>query len=190
MEIGLHFGSFNPIHVGHLIIANYILNATDIKRIWIIVSPQNPFKGEGELLNEMKRLSIVKKCISGDKRLIASNVEFKLSRPSFTANTLLHLRKNYPQHNFSIIMGSDSFQALPQWKNFQSIIDNHKIFIYRRHGFEINNKTKAHIKILDAPTLEISSTWVRELIRAGKSIRYLVPDKAREEIEKNQYYKK
>ena len=87
-------------------------------------------------------------------------------------------------------MGSDSFQALPQWKNFQSIIDNHKIFIYRRHGFEINNKTKAHIKILDAPTLEISSTWVRELIRAGKSIRYLVPDKAREEIEKNQYYKK
>jgi nicotinate-nucleotide adenylyltransferase len=176
--------------VGHLIIANHILNTADIKRIWIIVSPQNPFKAGGELLNEMKRLSIVKKCIAGDKRLVASNVEFKLSRPSFTADTLTHLRKNHPQHNFSIIMGSDSFQALHLWKNFQSIIDNHKIFIYRRQSFEVNNKTKAQIEILDAPTLELSSTSIRELIREGKSIRYLVPDKAREEIEKNHYYKK
>jgi nicotinate-nucleotide adenylyltransferase len=190
MNIGLYFGSFNPVHVGHLIIANHILNTADIEQIWIIVSPQNPFKAEGELLNEVKRLSIVKKCISGDKRIIASNVEFKLSRPSFTADTLIHLRKKYPQHNFSIIMGSDSFQALPQWKNFQSIIDNHRIFIYRRKGFEVNAKIKADIKILDGDILELSSTSIRELIRTGKSIRYLVPDKAREEIEKNHYYKK
>ena len=190
MEIGLYFGSFNPIRVGHLVIANHILNATNIERIWIIVSPQNPFKSDSQLLNEVKRLSMVKKCISGDKRLIASNVEFKLSRPSFTSNTLFHLRKDYPRHEFSIIMGSDSFQALDQWKNFQSIIDNHEIFIYRRQNFAVKNKTKARIKILNAPTLEISSTSIRELIRAGKSIRYLVPDKAREEIEKNQYYKK
>jgi nicotinate-nucleotide adenylyltransferase len=190
MKIGLYFGSFNPIHVGHLIIANHVLNSTNIKRIWIIISPQNPFKSEDNLLNEMKRLSLVKKCISGDRRLLASNVEFKLPRPSFTVKTLFHLRKKYPQHNFSIIMGSDSFLGLHEWKNFQSIIDNHEIYIYRRQGFEVYNKTKARIKILDAPTLEVSSTSIRELIRTGKSIRYLVPDQGREEIEKNDYYKK
>jgi nicotinate-nucleotide adenylyltransferase len=190
MEIGLYFGSFNPLHVGHLIIANHVLNTTEIEKIWIVVSPQNPFKKEKDLLKESKRLTIVKKSIAGDKRLFASDVEFQLSKPSFSYNTLSYLKKNHPQHRYSLIMGSDSFQNLDKWRDFESIIEQHRLFIYPRPGFDISNTIKARIEILDAPMLDISSTAIRALIKAGKSIRYLVPDKARMEIEKNKYYRK
>jgi nicotinate-nucleotide adenylyltransferase len=189
MDIGLYFGSFNPIHTGHLIIVNHILNETGLQKIWLILSPQNPFKTNERLLNESKRLSLIEKAIHDDERIIVSDVEFKLSLPSFTINTLNYLKENHPQHNFSIIMGSDSFQYLHKWKNFEAIIRDYKILIYRRPGFEIENKINARIEILNAPLLDISSTEIRKLIKDGKSIRYLVPQQVREEIEKNHYYK-
>ena len=190
MDIGLYFGSFNPIHIGHLIIVNHILNETGLQKIWLVLSPQNPFKTTEELLNESKRLSLAEKAIHGDSRISVSDVEFKLSLPSFTINTLAYLKEKYPQHDFTIIMGSDSLQNLHKWKDSEAIVRDYKILIYRRAGFEPENKINAKIEILNAPLLDISSTEIRKLIKDEKSIRYLVPEEVREEIEKNQYYKK
>jgi nicotinate-nucleotide adenylyltransferase len=190
MNVGLFFGSFNPIHTGHLIIANWILNETDIEKIWLVVSPQNPFKSAQDLLHEVDRLKLVQKAISDDQRIEATDVEFELPRPSYTFRTLLLLKEKFPANTFSLIMGSDSFQDLRKWKNFESIVNNHKIFIFQRPGFEVKNNINAQIEILSAPMLEISSTNIRELIKNKKSVRYLVPDKVRQEIESKQYYKK
>jgi nicotinate-nucleotide adenylyltransferase len=188
MNVGLFFGSFNPVHTGHLIIANHILNEKDFKKIWFIVSPQNPFKTGSFLLNEYSRLNLVEKAIREDERIIANDIEFHLPKPSFTINTLARLKENYPQYKFSIIMGSDGFQNIHKWKNSEDIISNYKILIYRRPGFEVENKLNAEIEILNAPLLEISSTEIRDLITRGKSIRYLVPERVKEEIEKNHFY--
>ena len=190
MNIGLFFGSFNPIHIGHLIIVNSILNEAVVEKVWLVVSPLNPFKTGTFLLPEADRLELANGSVAHDPRIVASDVEFKLPRPSFTYVTLDHLRRNFSQHKFSIIMGSDSFQDLPKWKNFGEIIDNHEIIIYRRPSFEVENKINARVHILDAPLLEISSTEIRELVDKGKSIRYLVPDSVREIIEERDFYKK
>ena len=190
MKIGLYFGSFNPVHTGHLIIANHILNDSDLQRIWFVVSPQNPFKDDDLLLKANKRLTLVREAVSEDKRLRASDVEFHLSTPSFTINTLNYLRSEYAKHNFSIIMGSDSFNTIEKWRDFQIIVANYKIFIFRRQGFEVENKVNADVKVLNAPLIDISSTEIRELISQGKSIRYLVPENVRKEIEKKGYYRK
>lgn len=191
MEIGLFFGSFNPIHIGHLIIANHILNESSLKRIWFIVSPQNPFKSSSILLDEYNRLYLVRLAVEDDNRLKASDIEFHLPRPSFTSFTLTQLKEKYPEHTFSIIMGSDGFMNLHKWKNYESIIKNYSIYIYKRKGFDIDNSlTKADIFILDAPDLEISATMIRKNMKEGKSVRYLVPDKVMEEINKAGYYRK
>ena len=188
MKVGLYFGSFNPIHIGHLIIANHIANNTDVQEVWFIVSPQNPFKPSNTLLNENHRLNLVRTAIESEKKLKANNVEFKLPKPSFTVNTLAYLKEQYPQHEFAIIMGSDSFQNLEKWKNAEIIIKNYDIYLYKRPGFEIKNNVNARIKIVDAPLLEISSTHIRKLIAENKSIRYLVTDDVKDEIEANHYY--
>jgi nicotinate-nucleotide adenylyltransferase len=188
MKIGLYFGSFNPIHTGHLIIANHIANNTELDEVWFVVSPQNPFKNTNSLLNEQHRLSLVKIAIEGEKKLKASNVEFKLPKPSYTADTLLYLSEKYSKHIFSIIMGSDGFQNIEKWKNYKYIINNYNIFIYQRPGFVIKNTTE-NITIVDAPLLEISSTQIRKNIKEKKSIRYLVTDAVMEEIELKNYYK-
>ena len=188
MKIGLYFGSFNPIHTGHLIIANHIANNNELDEVWFVVSPQNPFKNTNSLLNEQHRLSLVKIAIEGEKKLKASNVEFKLPKPSYTADTLLYLSEKFPKHNFSIIIGSDSFQNIEKWKNYKYIINNYNVFIYHRPGFIIE-KTTENTTILDAPLLEISSTHIRKNIKNKKSIRYLVTDAVMEEIELKNYYK-
>ena len=139
MKTGLYFGSFNPIHNGHLIIANYILNETDIKKIWFVVSPQNPFKQSDSLLNEYDRLHLVRLSLQDDIRMKAIDVEFKLPKPSYTASTLIYLNEKYPDHKFIIIMGGDSFQNIKKWKNFETIIKNCPIYIYKRKGFEIKD---------------------------------------------------
>src|SRR5215471_7833722 len=130
MNIGLFFGSFNPIHTGHLIIANWVLNETELDKIWFVVSPQNPFKSENDLLSEADRLMLVQKAIIGDERIEASDVEFELSKPSYTHRTLSLLKEKYSENTFILIMGSDSFHDLHKWKNFESIVSNHKIFIF------------------------------------------------------------
>ena len=190
MKIGLYFGSFNPVHVAHLIIANHILNETDIEKIWFVVSPQNPFKNESNLLNEYHRLHLVRLATEEDNRIKASDIEFGLPKPSYTSATLAYLREKNPTHEFHIIMGSDSFQNLSKWKNYETIIKNYPILVYKRPGFEIHETFGADVTILDAPLLQLSATQIRKYIKEGKPVRYMVPDKVLEEIEKGGYYKK
>jgi nicotinate-nucleotide adenylyltransferase len=189
MKTGLYFGSFNPIHIGHLIIANHILNETELQEIWFVVSPQNPFKVSSTLLNEYDRLFLVQKSIEHDPRLKASDIEFSLSKPSYTSTTLAYLSEKYPSKEFSIIMGSDSFQNIGKWHNFRAIVDHYPILIYLRPGFSIENSLNATIQIMQAPLLEISATHIRSLIKEGKSIKYLVPEAAEYEITLNRFYK-
>jgi nicotinate-nucleotide adenylyltransferase len=190
MKVGLYFGSFNPIHHGHLIIASHILNNTDLEQIWFIVSPQNPLKPSAGLLNEYHRLYLVKLAIDGEKNMRASDIEFKLPRPSYTIDTLTYLAEKYPQHQFSLIMGSDSLQNISRWKNYELLLKNYTIYIYPRPGADKTEEfPKASLIRIDAPNLEISSTQIRKNLKEGKSIRYLVPENVREEIEKNGYYK-
>ena len=189
MKIGLYFGSFNPVHVAHLIIANHILNETEIEKIWFVVSPQNPFKEENNLLNEYHRLHLVRLATEDDTRIKASDIEFTLPRPSYTTTTLSYLADKYPEHEFCIIMGSDSFQNLHKWKNYQVIVKNYLLYVYLRPGFDIENNIGANIHVLNAPLLQLSSTQLRKCIKEGKSVRYMIPDKVLEEIEKGGYYK-
>jgi nicotinate-nucleotide adenylyltransferase len=189
MKIGLYFGSFNPIHHGHLIVATYIQQNSDLDKVWFVISPQNPLKPASGLLNEYDRLFLVQVSIEGESKLRASDIEFKLPKPSYTADTLAYLNEKYPADDFAIIMGSDSFQNLPKWKNYNYILQNYPFYIYKRAGYEtIPVYPGAIVNVLDAPLLPISATHIRETIREGKSIRYLVTEAAREEIEKNRYF--
>jgi len=187
MNIGLYFGSFNPIHIGHLIIANHLYSNSYVSEVWFIVSPQNPFKPQN-LLNQNHRLHLVRVAVDGEAKLKASNIEFNLPTPSYTIHTLTYLKEKYPEKEFTIIMGSDGFQNINKWKNYEAIIKNYKILVYKRPGFDITETFGAEITVADAPLLEISSTHIRNMIRRRKSIRYLVPDVVKEEIVKNNFY--
>ena len=189
MNIGLYFGSFNPIHIGHLIIANHVLNETPINKIWFIVSPQNPFKESKTLLNEFDRLHLVRLATQDDNRIKCSDIEFNLPKPSYTSNTLAFLSEKYPEHQFSIILGSDSYQNLDKWKNYETIINNYPVYVYKREGHEIKKTFDKEAVILNAPIIQISASQIREHIRSAKSIRYLVPEIVREEIESRKFYK-
>jgi nicotinate-nucleotide adenylyltransferase len=191
MQVGLYFGSFNPIHHGHLIIASYLLENTDLDQVWFVVSPQNPLKPSGSLLNEYHRLFLVKAAIEGENRLKASDIEFKLPKPSYTVDTLTYLQEKYPSHQFSVIMGSDSLANLPKWKNHHWLLEHYPIYVYKRPGHEVlpSFPEAKNIKVLDAPLLPISATHIRKNIKEGRSIRYLVPEAVREEIERNGYYR-
>lgn len=191
MQIGLYFGSFNPIHHGHLIIANYILQHTGLDQIWFVVSPQNPLKPVATLLNEYHRLYLVNVAVEGENKLKASDIEFKLPKPSYTVDTLAYLQEKYPAYQFALIMGSDSFQNLPKWKNYKYILENFPIYVYKRpHHESLPEYPGAKkIVIVEAPLLPISATHIRKNIKEGKSIRYLLPDAVRDEIERNGYYR-
>lgn len=189
MKIGLFFGSFNPVHVGHLIIANYAVNTTDLDQVWFIVSPQNPFKQSSSLLNEYHRLHFINSAIAGENKLRASGVEFNLPKPSYTVDSLAYLKEKYKDHEFSLLLGSDGFQNLHKWKNYKVIVNNHSFYVYKRPGFEIEQTYDANLIVLNAPILEISSTLIRNLIKENKSIRFFVPDIIKEEIELGGYYR-
>ncbi|HUQ64818.1 MAG TPA: nicotinate (nicotinamide) nucleotide adenylyltransferase [Flavitalea sp.] len=190
MKVGLYFGSFNPIHNGHLIIATYILQNTPIEQVWFVISPQNPLKKSSTLLNEYHRLYLVQVSIEDEPALKASDIEFRLPRPSYTIDTLAYFTEKFPTYDFSVIMGSDSYQNLPEWKNYKQLLSNYAVFVYERPGFKVEIfYENAQVNFLKAPLLEISSTYIRKIIREGKSIRYLVPEKVRLEIEQNRYYR-
>lgn len=190
MRIGLYFGSFNPIHHGHLLIATYVLQHTSLQQVWFVVSPQNPLKPATSLLNEYHRLYLVQLAIEGEKDLKAQDIEFRLPKPSYTSDTLIYLQEKYPTHEFAIILGSDSFQNLPRWKNADWLLRNFSMYVYKRPEHEdlpVYPQAK-DIHILKAPLLPISSTEIRKDIKEGRSIRYLLPENVRAEIERNHYY--
>lgn len=188
MKIALYFGSFNPIHHGHLIIANEIVQQEDYHELWFVISPQNPFKNENNLLNANHRFRLLQLAIEGENKFKASNIEFKLPKPSYTVNTLVYLKEKYPNHQFDIVLGSDGFQNITKWRNSDYIIKNYKFLIYKRPGFEITNEIGANVKEIIGPQLLISSTHIRKLIAENKSIKYLVPDLVNEEIKARGYY--
>ena len=190
MKTGLYFGSFNPIHTGHLIIANHVINSTPYKKIWFVVSPQNPLKPNKALLNEYHRLHLVRLATEDNKDFKVSDAEFGLPKPSYTIDTLTYMQEKYPENEFAVILGSDSFLNLGKWKNPDQIINNYHLIVYKRPGFDIRQPPNKNITILnDSPLLEISATSIRKLIKERKSIRYLVPYIVQEEIEKGNYYK-
>lgn len=188
MHIGLYFGSFNPIHNGHLIIANHIAEHSAVDKVWFVVSPQNPLKESRSLLNEYDRLHLVNLAIKDNPKLGSSDIEFRLPKPSFTIDTLMYLQEQFPKNTFSIIMGSDSFQNIHRWKNFEQLLKHYPVIIYQRPAFEITQTHGANLSVLKAPMLEISSTYLREQIRTGKSIRYLTPDEVSHYIKEYRYY--
>jgi len=189
MKIGLYFGSFNPIHTGHLIIANYFANNAELSQIWFVISPQNPLKSNLNLLNKYHRKYLIDIAIDGEKKLKTSTIEFSLPIPSYTIDTLTYLREKHLDFKFSIILGSDSLQNITKWKNYEFLIKNYEILVYERPGFNSENNLGKNIIMVKAPLLDISSTAIREMIKAGKSIKFFVPDVVKEEIEKNHYYK-
>ena len=188
MKIGLYFGSFNPVHHGHLIIARHVLNETGLDQVWFVVSPHNPFKQQKQLLNEYDRLHMVQLAIEKEPAMKAVDIEFRLPKPSYTINTLAYLEEKYPQHAFVLILGGDSYQNLHKWKNGEQIIARYPLFVYRRPGAELPPPF-GNTTIVDAPLLDISATHIRELVKRGKSIAFLVPEKVEQEISDNQYYR-
>lgn len=190
MKIGLYFGSFNPIHAGHLIIANHFINFTDIDEVWIVVSPQNPFKKRDNLADGYDRLHLVELAIGDHSAVRPCNIEFELPVPSFTIDTLMYLQERYTDHVFSIIMGSDNVESFHKWKNFEMLLEHYSIYIYQRPGFKTDlYRNYDNVHYLDAPLLDISSSFIRKLIKEGKSIRYLVAEKVYEYLKDSNMYR-
>lgn len=189
MKTGLFFGSFNPVHIGHLIIANYMAHFAGLDEVWFVVSPQNPFKTHSDLLPQQHRLRMVQIAIAGNAKLKASDVEFSLPIPSYSVDTLEYLRKSHPERDFDIIMGSDNLAAFHKWKNYEEILKHHRLLVYRRFGHQ-NDVLEKHAKVTlyDAPVLHISATFIRDLIYQRAPITYLVTHEVEDYIIKNNLF--
>lgn len=193
MKIGLYFGTFNPIHVGHLIIANHMAEFSGLEQIWLVVTPHNPHKTKSTLLDDYKRLEMVFLATENYPKLKPSDIEFRLAQPNYTVSTLAHLQEKYPAHEFSLIMGEDNLNSFHKWKNYEVILQNHDIYVYPRiSGEGIQAELEIHPKIhrIDAPVVEISSTFIRENIKLGKNLRALLPDAVWQFVDHNNLYKK
>jgi len=190
MKTGLFFGSFNPIHIGHLAIANYMVEFTDLDKIWFVVSPHNPLKQKNTLLSDQHRLQMVRLAIEFDNRFKASNIEFDMPQPSYTINTLTYLKEKYPKHEFVLIMGSDGLTTFNKWKNYKELIANYQRYVYPRPGTptELLQNIENGI-IVNAPSIEISSTFIRDAISEGKDVRYFVPEKVWQFIHEMNFFK-
>jgi nicotinate-nucleotide adenylyltransferase len=193
MKIGLYFGTFNPIHVGHLIIANHMAEHSDLDQIWMVVTPHNPHKKKNTLLDDYHRLEMVHLATKDFPKIQPSDIEFKLPQPNYTVNTLAHLFEKFPQHEFSLIMGEDNLNSLHKWKNYEVILKNHDIYVYPRlNSGEMDDQFTNHPKIhrIGAPVIELSSTFIRESIKNGKNIVPMLPKEVWEYVEHNLFYKK
>ncbi len=191
MKTGLFFGSFNPVHIGHLALANYMLEFTDLQKIWFIVSPHNPLKEKKSLLADRQRLEMVRLAIGDNSRMRASDIEFNLPQPSYTVNTLAHLAEKYPEQEFSLILGSDNIESLHKWKNYEYILGHHDLYVYPRPGYAGGDlRTHARVKWVDAPLMEISSTFIREGIKNKKDLRHFVPEAAWTYLREMHFYEK
>jgi len=193
MKIGLYFGTFNPIHVGHLIIANHMAEHADLDQVWMVVTPHNPLKKKSTLLDDYHRLQMVHLATEDFPKIKPSDIEFKLSQPNYTVNTLVHLQEKYPEHEFSLIMGEDNLKSLHKWKNYEVILEHHDIYVYPRissEGENLDLKNHPKIHLIDAPVVEISSTSIRNTIKKGKNVKPLLPHKVWEYIDHNNFYRK
>lgn len=190
MKIGLFFGSFNPVHVGHLIIANYMATQTDLERIWMVLSPHNPLKPKKTLAKDYDRLHLLRLGIGDNPLVEASIVEFNLPKPSYTIDTLAYLREKYPQHEFALIMGGDNLATLHLWKHYELLLAQNDIYVYDRPDNEAG-PFAAHPRVrrYTAPLLQISSSYIRDCIRTGKSVRYLVPEAVFEYLQGSSMYR-
>jgi len=187
-KVGLLFGSFNPIHTGHLILAHFMATHTDLDAVWLVVSPQSPFKVGQELLPERARYELVEAAIVGNDHLRVLDVEFSMPKPNYTIHTLEELHRRYQQHQFVLLMGEDNLPGLPHWKAADRIIAEYEIYVYPRPGIEPVAARPANVRIVDAPLLDISATFVRDCVHTGKSIRYLVPAGVEERIRQERYW--
>lgn len=188
MKIGLFFGSFNPVHIGHLAIANYMAEFTDLRQIWFVISPQNPLKKSGSLLEDHKRRTLLEIAIEKDDRFKVCDIEFKLPKPSYTVDTLINLREQYPAHEFVLIMGSDGLSTFYKWKNHDIIAGNYDRYIYPRPGFEIALSDHSRILLADAPQMEISSTFIRQALKSKRDIRHFLPPNVFDYIQEMHFY--
>jgi len=195
-RIGLYFGTFNPVHIGHLIIANHVVENTPLDEVWFVVSPHNPHKKKASLLEDYHRLNLVKEAIEDNDKLRASDIEFKLPQPSYTATTLAYLQEQYPKKDFTLIMGEDNLRSLHKWSNFETIVKNHKIIVYPRHQ-TIQEKELVkptvntdQIAVLEnVPFMDISASFIRNAIKEGKSVKYLLTAPVLKYIDEMNFYK-
>ncbi len=190
MKIGLFFGSFNPLHIGHLIIANYMATQTDLQQIWLVVTPQNPLKQKASLANDYDRLHLVQIAIEDNPKLKASDIEFKLPKPSYTIDTLIFLQDKYPDKEFVLIMGGDNLGSLHKWKNYEILLRDYQIYVYQRPAYELGElQHHPSVQIFDAPQMNISASYIRKCIQNQQSIQYLVPDKVYRYLDGSSMYR-
>ncbi len=191
-KVGLFFGSFNPIHIGHLIIASYFADHSPLDEIWFVPSPHNPLKNKATLLDDRQRLYMVQLATEDDSRFKVSNIELHLPQPSYTIHTLTALHEKHPSYDFVLIMGSDNLETLYKWKNYEQIIENHDIYVYLRPDTSIPQKWNEHPRItfFQAPLMQISSSFIRQEIKDGHSFEYYLPAKVYRFIEEMNFYKK
>jgi nicotinate-nucleotide adenylyltransferase len=204
MKIGLYFGTFNPIHVGHLVIANYMADYTDLEQVWLVVTPHNPLKDKSSLLNDRHRYHLVQEGIYDNPKLKVSDIEFKLPQPSYTVSTLTYLQEQFPKHEFSIIMGEDNLRTFHKWYNHEVILDKHKLYVYPRvltmqeeHevktiSHDLLNDCRSHKNVIicdDAPVMKVSSSFIRDAIKNGKDVRYLLTEPVYKYIDEMNFYK-
>ena len=191
MKVGLYFGTFNPIHVGHLIIANHFAEYTDLDQIWCVVTPQNPFKAKQSILDNHQRLEMVYQATKDFSKIVPCDIEFNLTQPNYTVNTLVYLEEKYPDYNFALIMGEDNLISLPKWKNSEILIDRYPIYVYPRKlkSTKNNSQIKGQIIKVQAPIIEISSSFIRSSIKSGKNIRPLLPNDVWKYLDEMNFYK-
>jgi len=192
MKIGLYFGSFNPIHIGHLVIANHIVEYTDLDQVWFVVTPHNPFKKKRTLLDNYQRLEMVYLATKTYDKLKANDIEFNLPQPNYTINTLVHLQEKYPDYDFALIMGEDNLKSFHKWKNYETILKHHHIFVYpRMSSGSIETQFHSHdnIHFVDAPIMELSSTHIRQSIKDKKNVQPMLPYAVWAYLDEMNFYK-
>lgn len=201
MKIGLYFGTFNPIHVGHLIIANYMVDYTDLDQVWLVVTPQNPLKSKSSLLQDYHRLAMVQLAIENNTKLHASNIEFDLPKPSYTVQTLAYLREAHPEKEFALIMGEDNLRTFYKWYNNEEILRNHHLYVYPRALTESEREEQQplkpnadlmnhpHVTVCDAPVMKLSASFIRKAIRQKKDVRYLLTEPVHKYVDEMNFYK-
>lgn len=189
LKTGLFFGSFNPVHIGHLIIANFMATQTPLDEVWMIVSPQNPLKPKKSLARDYDRLHLVQIAIEDNPQLRASDIEFGMPKPSYTVDTLTYLKEKYPSRDFTLIMGGDNLATLHKWKNFERLLAEHQIFVYQRPEYSLG-ELSAHpnVHLFEAPMMHISASYIRNCLKHGRSVRYLVPEPVFQYLEKTPLY--